>query len=909
VGRADGLARVSGALRRGARLVTIAGTAGVGKTRLATQVAAAHPAGMWFCDLSAARTLDDFLSTLGRILPIAAGPGSRDDDPPRRLGRWLAARTGDLVVLDNLEQVADAAGAAIASWLGTTGAALLATSRQPLGLDGEVVERLGPMPVPLPRETEEGEPLADNEAVQLFLNAMEAPVGRRRAVRRAISSPPTGGTEAELVADIVRRLEGLPLAIELAAARLEVLTLPQLHERMKDRFRVLADPTHAAERHGRLWNAIDWSWQLLPPEEQSALAQTSVFVGGFTLAAAEAVIHLPEDAPVSVLDALQALVRKSLLRVDTAAKTPRFSLMESIREYAAERLAETGDAGAAARHADHYLARGSAWAQAVDGPHGLEVLGLLATEHDNLVSVLRGALAKAPPAPQDVWASLQAALAIGQVLSTRGAMTEVLGMLDEVIAFADDASKPPKGGTHPSVEDQRALGWALRSRALAHRYRGDMERARADLVRSLVLSRSSRDRALETAALGTLGNLSQLELRVEEASRAYAEALAIARAEGLRRQEGVMLSAIGLAALDAGDFAQAEASCRQALAILREVGDRRFEGTVLGHLATICSEQDRTDEARAFAEQALAVHREVGNRRFEATIVGMLGILDHQAGRLPEARAHYFETLEAIREVDDPRYEGYFLSYLGRLDLEEGRLQDGERRLAEALPILRAVGDPRYEAIVLSAQASAAALAGRREEAARLEEEAAKAHAATGDALLARMSDVGRAIGELVDAEAAERASDAARASELVAAARARRQALEGIRSDDVRLAARLLDRALAAADERARAWRVGADGTWFQPPGGTRVELAHRKVLARLLQTLADRRLRTPGEPCAIQDLVEAGWPGTRLIPASAQNRVHVAVSTLRSAGLAPILTRQRGGYCLDAAVPLRVE
>jgi hypothetical protein len=125
-----------------------------------------------------------------------------------------------------------------------------------------------------------------------------------------------------------------------------------------------------------------------------------------------------------------------------------------------------------------------------------------------------------------------------------------------------------------------------------------MDRARADLVLALVLARGSRDHALECATLGTLGNLSQLELRTEDAGRADAEALAIARAEGLRRQEGVMLSAIGLGALDAGAFAQAEASCRQALKILREVGDRRFEGTVLGQLATICSEQGRTDEAR-----------------------------------------------------------------------------------------------------------------------------------------------------------------------------------------------------------------------------------------------------------------------------------------------------------------------
>lgn len=900
MGRAGTLARVTAALLSGTRLVTLTGTAGVGKTRLAAQVAAAHPEGVWFCDLSTARTRGDLLSTLARHLPIAAGPALREDDPGRRLGRWLAGRTGDLVVLDNLEQVTEAARDPIAAWAAAAGATLLVTSRQPLGIDGELVEPLSPLPVPPAREAEQDEPVADNEAVQLFLNAMEAPVGRRRAVRRAISSPPSGSTEAALVADIVRRLEGLPLAIELAAARLEVLTVAQLHERLRDRFRVLADPTHATERHGRLWNAIDWSWQLLPPEEQTALAQTSVFVGGFTLAAAEAVLRLPAEQHVSILDALQALARKSLLRVDTTAATPRFSLMESIREYAAERLAATGDDGATVRHAEHYLAQGTLWAEAVDGPRGLEMLGRLATEHDNLMGVLRRAVAAAPPTARDVSASLQAAVAITQVLSTRGAMTEALRVLDEVIAFAD---------RHPSDDDRHTLGWALRGRALALRYRGDMERARADLGRALALARDSRDHALESATLGTLGNLSQLELRGEEAGRAYAEALAISRSEGLRRQEGVMLAAIGLAALDAGDFSRAEASCRQSLAILREVGDRRFEGTVLGHLATICSEQDRIDEARTFAEQALAVHREVGNRRFEATIVGMLGILDHQAGRLAEARAHYLQTLEAIREVDDPRYEGYFLSYLGRLDLEEGRLADGERRLAEALPILRAVGDPRYEAIVLSAQVCGAALGGRAEEAARLEEEAAKAHAATGDPLLARMSEVGAAIGELVRAEAADRASDAAHASELVASARSRRSSLEGIRSDDVRLAARLLDRALTSADERARAWRVATDGAWFQAPGAARVDLASRKVLTRLLQALADRRLRAPGEPCTLPELVEAGWPATKLIPASAQNRVHVAVSTLRSAGLAPILTRQRGGYCLDPTVPLRVE
>ena len=270
IGRSAELQSLALQLQSGSRLVCLLGPGGTGKTRLARRYALAWlgewPGGVYFCDLSEAHSLEGIHFAVALALGVPLGK----DDPAVQLGHAIAGRGRCLVILDNFEQVQQHATATVGRWLDRAGeATFVVTSRERLHLEGEQVLAVEPLRL-------------DSEAIELF-------AVRARAQRPGFELDE--GTR-HAVAEVVRLLDGLPLAIELAAARVRVLSPAQIVERLKDRFVLLAGATGAAARQATLRAAIDWSWELLTPWEQTALAQCSVFEGGFTLEAAELVLDL-----------------------------------------------------------------------------------------------------------------------------------------------------------------------------------------------------------------------------------------------------------------------------------------------------------------------------------------------------------------------------------------------------------------------------------------------------------------------------------------------------------------------------------------------------------------------------------------------------------------------------------------
>ena len=292
VGRGPDLQAIARQFDAGTRLVTLSGPGGTGKTRLAVRYGHAWlgdwPGGVWFCDLSEASTLDGIHHAASSALGVRLGAG----DAAAQLAEAFACRGRCLVVLDNFEQLVEHAADTIGRWLdGAPEAAFLVTSRDRLNLAGEVVQPVEPLPL-------------DGPAIDLF-------VLRARTQRPDFA---LDEVQRAVIAEVTSLLDGLPLAIELAAARIAVLSPAQLLLRLRDRFKVLTGRSGAG-RQATLRAAIDWSWNLLTAWEQSALEQCSVFEGGFTIAAAEAVVDLaPWPSSPPVIDAVQALVDKSLLR-------------------------------------------------------------------------------------------------------------------------------------------------------------------------------------------------------------------------------------------------------------------------------------------------------------------------------------------------------------------------------------------------------------------------------------------------------------------------------------------------------------------------------------------------------------------------------------------------------------------
>ena len=674
VGRTAQLRALANCLDAGSRLITVLGPAGMGKTRFVKRYAwtwlGDWPGGVYFCDLSEAGSLDGIHVAVGAALGVALGR----DDSGVQLGNAIAGRGRCLVILDNFEQVVLHAPATVGRWLDRAPeAALVVTSRERLHLAGEDVVAVEPMSV-------------EHEGIELF-------AARARVQRPGFA---VNDSNHAAVADVVRLLDGLPLAIELAAARVGILSLAQLLSRMRDRFALLAAARGPASRQATLRAAIDWSWELLTPWEQGALAQCSIFDGGFTLEAAEAVLELSRwpQAP-SPIDVVQALFDKSLLRTWTPSGQERsdidemhFGMYLSIREYAADKLAQDESAarGAEQRHGRYYAGFGTDEAiEALSRHGGVRLRRMLAIELDNLVGACRRAVKRG-----DVDVAVEVYRATWEVLELSGPAVLGTTLGAEVLAM---------DGLDPS---SRAL--ALAVHAISLRRTGQADGASTALEAALAHFRAIGDAPHESNVLVSLGNLRRDQGRADEARECLEAAHTITAKTGNRRLEGYLLGNLGILHAEKGQLDDARALFARAIAIHREVGNRRIEGIDTCNLGIACLESGSFDEAGAHLNRSLAIHREGGARRDEAVTLVNLGLLHASQGRRRESRPIYEAALTILREVGDLIQEAHASNALANVLRDEGRVSEGLVHCERALVISRAVGNRRIEGGSLATQ-------------------------------------------------------------------------------------------------------------------------------------------------------------------------------------------------------------
>ncbi len=704
VGRSAELRALALRLDAGSRLITVLGPGGTGKTRLVSRYGLSWlgdwPGGVYFCDLSEALSREGVCFAVGQALGVPLGKG----DPGVQLGDAIAGRGRCLVILDNFEQVQPHAPATVGRWLDrAANAAFVVTSRERLHLPGEELFPVEPLEL-------------QHEAIELFAT-------RARAQRPDFV---LGDANRGAVVEVVRLLDGLPLAIELAAARTRVLSPAQLVERMRDRFSLLAGARGASARQATLKAAIDWSWELLSPWEQAAFAQCSVFDGGFTLEAAEAVLDLarwPQAPPT--IDVVQALVDKSLLRTwQPLAKgryeidEPYFGMYLSIREYATHKCVASGaqaQLAAQQRHGTYFGNFGTDDAlEALTRHPGVGARRALALELNNLVAACRWALGRG-----------QAEVAVGsyraawEVLDRHGpaALAVVLG--EQVLAL-------------------RGIAGALRAAAcstlaLALRRVGRVAQAQVFVQEALELFHELGDRRREGRMRCRLGGLFRDQGHMGEALEQLEAALAMHRETGDRRAEGITLDGLGFLYYDQGRIEQARACYVQGFAVHREVGNRPGEQSVLNLLAVMDAEQGRLQEARAQFEQSLAISRELDDRVAEGHLLTNLGCLHQEQGRLQEAASNYEMALVIHCEVGDRRFEGYVLGDLGRLQLELGAWARAQAYLEQSLAITRETGDRRIEGSELRSLGELFIAQGRSDE--------ARAALATAESVLRQVGD------------------------------------------------------------------------------------------------------------------------------------------------------------------------
>lgn len=903
VGREAALRALASILDR-ARLVTVLGPPGTGKTRLAQEHAlalvrsAAAPAGgVFFCDLSEATTVDGVIGRLAPLLGLELMGSLAAEEARQRLEAALQARGPLLLVLDNFEQLVRPARGLVAGLLAASDerTRLLVTSRERLGIAGEALFDLGPMALP----DEDGSPRS--EAVELFIE-------RARAASHTFA--PTDRELAD-VGKLVRLLDGLPLAIELAAARTRILAPAEIALRLRSRFTLLTrDPSALRAGHATLSETIEASWTLLSAEEQRALSLVSIFRGGFSVDAAEVVLApdapragaggssppgAPPERALSPLDVLQSLRDKSLLLGDEREPSVRrFTLLASIRELAEAKLDPRRRREAEARHARYYLRLGQALGDRLEARDDADARRELRLEHENFVAVHQRFLDG--DAPDDLrGASLRAALVLARSASAFP-YAFCLGVLDVALAATREA------------DVGLLAARALEARGNLRRFVGQVQESVEDFERVLAMAKAAGEPPLIASALSGLGNAATALARWHEARGLFEQALAIHVETKDRRAEGRVLAMLAATRFNEDSPIEARALLLRALSLTRATRDRAFEGIAITSLGIVGVTAGALAEARTHLGEGLRIHRELGARHWEGVTLSYLALVEQEAGRAPEATELYERAIALLREIDVRRAEGLALAGSASLRLEGGQLREAKERYQRALDLCRATS-PDHEGLVLGGLAAIAAL----------EDDVTTAHDLFACADLALAPHVRPAFAAALDALrglldlARGRAAPEAERAVHEAAARLRHERAAGPAelSTDVRLARRLLGRALAlaavpdAAAEAARALVVGPGGLWFKAPRSkTSVRLHRRRSLQRLLDELALQRARAPGEAVGIPRMIACGWPGERILPDAGTERVYTAVATLRKLGLRKLLLQRDDGYLLDPAV-----
>lgn len=566
-----------------ARVVTLTGPGGVGKTRLALHSAEgtrrAFPDGTWLVDLASLDTPPLLAQT------VAAALGIRDQStrsPVTSLKHHLAGKHM-LLLLDNCEHLVDAAATVVDALIKSTPELwVLATSRQPLGLTGEKIVSVGPLAIPDPASVSSVEELSTYDAVNLFVT------------RAASTSPGFRLTERNgaTIAALCSRLDGLPLAIELSAVRLRALSPEQLLDRLDQRFRLLTGGSRAATaRQQTLYGLIDWSFQLCSPAERSLWARSSVFAGSFDLDATEQICADDALPRTAVLDAVAGLVEKSVFIREDHEAAARYRMLETIREFGSERLAEIGDAPALRRrHRDHYarlVGCASAGLFSADGPRWLE---LLRVDYPNLRAALGFSLAQ----PGEATGGLQLAGDLWFAWRELGLLREGRRWLDGLLALDT---------TRTSARAQ-AL-WVNGSLAILQ---GDVHIARRMLAECERLARELADDTAAAYAEVFSGQTALVEGDAEQAMRLLEHAVNAHRAVGEHFGTAVALLRLALAATASGNLDRAGSLATDYVTFCNEHGATWL--TPFGHwvLGIEHWRHGETDRAIAEAQHAVRGH-------------------------------------------------------------------------------------------------------------------------------------------------------------------------------------------------------------------------------------------------------------------------------------------------------------
>ena len=665
--------------------MTLTGAGGSGKTRLAVQVAADvledYADGAWWVELAALTDPSLVPQTVAAVLTLREQPG-------RPLIETLVDHLrprASLLVLDNCEHLLAACAQLVDGLLrGCPRLNILVTSREGLGIAGETLYPVPSLPVPDPQQVLPFQQLIQYEVVQLFAARATAVLPTFRVTQQ----------NAQAVVQICRRLDGIPLAVELAAARVKVLPVEQIASRLDDQFRLLTGGSRVAlARHQTLRAAMDWSHNLLSSQERAMLRRLSVFAGGWTLDAAEAVCIGDDVIASEVLDLLTRLVDKSLVVAEEHDGRGRYRLLETIRQYGRDRLMESGDAEhVRTRHRDFFFVLleeaglrlgwhageeagpGLGWHA---GPEQASWLDQLEAEYDNLRAAMEWALGTG---------SMEAILGPFKILTefrdTRGYWSEQLQSLEPVLSATIGTFSPLRA-------------WALEAAGTAVRRFGGIGRAIALLEEAIAINRALENKKGLADSLMRLGVVVYRQGDYRRAAALFEESVSLSESDdkGDKGRLAFTLYLLGVVARLRGDYRKAEALCKESLVLNRALGRTSYVGHALDGLGLVALCQGEYERANSLCEEALALAKQGGYKYGTFSFLNSLGLIACAKADYVRATAMCEEGLSLARKLGEKGGVARALNVLARVAFYRGEHNRATALHRESLVIFRALGE------------------------------------------------------------------------------------------------------------------------------------------------------------------------------------------------------------------------